>query len=307
MLGRAAEEQALRRLVCPTVDPLLARRCWRILEPVHGLVYFVREGPQTYARLGVEDRTTAYFGTRSAAMGRVGAEMVIATFFNFSPALVRRHVPRVWDLASPEDLLAARLEVVDAAMRRALPSEMLSSAEMEDLAALARRAAEEACLHPEGRPLFAAHSSLEWPSEPHLVLWHAQTLLREFRGDAHVAALLLEGLDGVEALVSHSAADPANAFRLRPTRAWSDEEWEGAVDRLRWRGLLEPDGDPIFTEAGVAQRERLETSTDRSSVVAYAALGDADCDRLCTLARPLSRAIVDAGMLKMDPSTFLAE
>ncbi len=288
------------------MDPHLARRCWRLLEPVHSLVYFAREGVSRYGELGIEDRSMAYFGTRAAPMGAVGAEMVIATFFNFSPDLVRAHVPAVWEIASPAALTEARLEVVDAAMRRALPAEMLRSPEMLELSALARRAAEAAAGHLGGRPLFASYTRLEWPDEPHLVLWHAQTLLREFRGDAHVAALVLEGLDGVEALVSHAAADPSTAFLLRPTRAWPEGEWQAAIDRLRWRGILGPDPDPVFTPAGVAQRDRLEARTDEASVIAYSALGDGGCDRLCALARPVSRAVVDAGLLKMDSATFLS-
>ncbi|MEN3271540.1 MAG: hypothetical protein V7636_301, partial [Actinomycetota bacterium] len=59
----------------------------------------------------------------------------------------------------------------------------IESPELIEAAELARRAAEVACERPEGRPLFAGHASLPWPEEPHLVLWHAQTLLREFRGD----------------------------------------------------------------------------------------------------------------------------
>src|SRR5512132_3432075 len=35
---------------------------------------------------------------------------------------------------------------------------------------------------PAGRPLFAAHATLPWPDRPHLALWHAATLYREFRG-----------------------------------------------------------------------------------------------------------------------------
>ena len=63
------------------------------------------------------------------------------------------------------------------------------------------RTATEGCTA-AGRPLYAAHASLPWPDAPHLALWHAITLLREFRGDGHIACLVDAGLDGIDALVA---------------------------------------------------------------------------------------------------------
>jgi hypothetical protein len=74
---------------------------------------------------------------------------------------------------------------------------------MAEAADAGPRAAEAATAWPQGRPLFAAHAELPWPDEPHLVLWHAQTLLREFRGDGPVAALVTAGIGGIEALLLH--------------------------------------------------------------------------------------------------------
>jgi len=282
------------------VDDLVARKTWGALEAVHGMIYFAPDAPEAYARIGIESRRMGYFASRSAALGVVPAETVIATFFNFNPALVRRSVPAAWDLTTPAAMLDARQEAADRALTRAF-GEALASAELAEAARLARQAAEEACLHPEGRPLFAAHAALPWPddSEPHLVLWHAQTLLREFRGDAHVGALLLEGLSGIEALVSHAAAGDVPAEVLRVSRAWSEEDWSTAVDGLRARGLVEPGGggDLAFTDRGRAQRQWIEDRTDALSAPAYAPLDDWGCSRLRALARPLRHAVVAAGLL----------
>ena len=89
---------------------------------------------------------------------------------------------------------------------------------MRRAAELARAAAEEASRRIEGRPLAAAHADVAWPAEPHLVLWHAQSILREYRGDGHIALLVVHGLSGVEALVTHAAAGdvPAHAPALDP-------------------------------------------------------------------------------------------
>jgi hypothetical protein len=284
-----------------TVDPLLARKTWRTLEPVHGMIYFAPEAAERYAALGIDNQRTGYFASRSAAMGVVPAETVIATFFNFHPGLVRRTFPPAWRTTTPEQLLEARLEAADRALRRAL-GEALADPGLAEAARLARRAAETACEHPEGRPLFAAHAALPWPDDPHLVLWHAQTLLREFRGDAHVAALLLEGLRGIDALVTHAAGGEVPAEVLRTTRGWSEDEWAGAVEDLRGRGLVPPGDELAFTEAGRAQRDRVEDRTDALSVAAYAPLGADGCSRLREMARPFSRAVVDAGLLAARPT-----
>src|SRR5207237_1692783 len=117
-----------------------------------------------------------------------------------------------------EKILEARVEAADAALRRAL-GEAVGTAEMARAATLARTAAEAATDHVEGRPLFAGHARLDWPDEPHLVLWHAQTLMREYRGGGHVAALTASGLTGIEALVVHGATRQGSARVLQAHRA----------------------------------------------------------------------------------------
>ncbi|MGY0006372.1 SCO6745 family protein [Micromonospora sp. I033] len=279
------------------LDPAVARRAWRVTEPLHGMIYFVPEAHERYAALGLPE-PAGYFASRAAALGPVGPGPVAATFFNFNPALVARVLPAAWERATPAAVLAARLEAADAALTRAL-GDTVHGPEMVEAAGLARRAAEAATAHPEGRPLFAAHAALPWPERPHLVLWQAQTLLREFRGDGHVAALVLAGLTGVEALVLHAASGEVPVRFLRRTRGWSGEQWADAVERLRGRGLVEGD-EPVLTESGRAQRAWIEAATDRLATPAYAALGADGCARLAELTRPMSRAVVDAGLLNVD-------
>jgi len=277
----------------PTVDPLVARKTWRTVEPFHGVIYFAPEAAERYAALGIDDRA-GYFASRSAAMGPVGADVVIATFFNFNPDLVRGAVPGVWQTATPDKVLAARLDAADAVLRRVL-GDAVAGGEMARAAELARVAAEAACEHLEGRPLFAAHAGLDWPDQAHLVLWHAQTLLREYRGDGHVAALTASGLSGIEALVVHAATGEVPAEALKATRAWTDEGWAAGVDSVRARGWL-ADGDELrLSEAGAAHRQGVEDTTDRLAVDAYRALGDDGCSELRGLTRPFSQAIVSSG------------
>jgi len=273
------------------MDPQIARKTFRTLEPLHGFVYFSPDAEPEYVAVGLKPGRMGYFASRSAPMGAVAAEVVIATFFNFNPELVRSVIPSAWHETTPESVLAARLRVADLGLRRML-GDGIESPEMAEAADLARRAAEVACEHPEGRALFAGHASLPWPEEPHLVLWHAQTLLREYRGDAHVASLMLYGLNGLDALISHAASGDVPAEALRTTRAYSEEEWAAGVASLSARGIVEADGS--FTERGRMQREAIEQRTDDSSVAPYEVLGEDGCERLRALARPFSRTVSEA-------------
>ena len=236
-------------------------------------------------------------------MGAVGAETVVATFFNFAPHLVHGVIPEAWAVASPAEVLAARLAAADAALRRML-GDQVSTTAMARAAELARRAAERAAGRYEGRPLFAAHAGLPWPDQAHLVLWHAQTLLREFRGDGHIAALVLHDLDPVEALGLHLATGDLPEGFLRGTRGWPDDQWEAGVDRLVSRSLVTRVEPPLaaraslaLTDEGADLRERVEAATDHAAVPAYESLGEDGCAELRALARPFSRAVVDAAGL----------
>ena len=269
---------------------VLARKMWRTLEPLHGMVYFAREAPEEYARLGFEERRAGYFATRAAPLGAVGPEVVIATFFNFHPDLVRRHIPKVWAASPPARVVDARFRIAGAALERLLGA-AVGGAEMVEAATLARDAA-LAC-RPEGRPLYAGHASLSWPADPHVVLWHAITLLREHRGDGHVAVLTAENVSACEALVLHAATGEVPATTLRASRAWSGDEWRAASDGLRARGWLDAAG--ALTDAGQAHRTRVEDRTDALALAPWRHIGTEASDRLRAIARPWSRAVVEAG------------
>lgn len=278
------------------MDRSIARKTWRTLEPYHGLVYFAPEPVAAYAAVGVVGRS-GYFASRAAPMGAVPTEVVQATFFNFNPALAATAMEGVWSVASPAQVLAARLAGADQALRAALGDEALEGAEVAEAARLARTAA-EACTV-DGRPLYAGHASLPWPEPPHLQLWHAISLLREFRGDGHIACLVVEGLRGCEALVVHGASGEVSPSVLRSSRAWPDEEWTAASARLVARGWL--DGGGALTEEGRAARQRIEDRTDVLALPPWEALGEEGCERLRVLVRPFSKAIVASGTFGFRP------
>jgi hypothetical protein len=272
----------------PESDAELARKAHRTIEPLHIITYFAPEPGERYAGLGIRGGMRGYFASRSAALGQVPAEVVIATFFNFCPDGIRRAIPSVWEVTTPAAVLEARLAGTDAAYRRVLGDQVLRSDDMAEAAGLAR----EACsaLTVEGRPLYAGHAALPWPEPAHLQLWHAATLLRESRGDAHIAALVLAGLDPLEAVVTYvplGEGMPANV--MKATRGWSDEAWDAGVARSKERGLLDADGD--LTPSGRELRTRIEDQTNAADTAQWRQLGTERSERLRQLVRPWSKTI----------------
>jgi hypothetical protein len=267
----------------------LVRQLWQVLEPIHATLYYAPEVSAQAAGLGyaVDTRWPSYFALRAAPLGAAGPKLVAATFYSFNPDLVREHVPAAWRVAAPDKVLAARLHGIDQALRA-----ILGDADLTEVATVARRLAEAASV--AAGPLAAANADLPWPDEPHLVLWQAATILREHRGDGHVAALLTAGLDPVESLVSFAAvgAAPVNVFA---SRGWPAESWAAATGRLIERGWLTEDG--TATDAGRAGRHEVERHTDELAAAPYRALGVESVGRLARLAAPVTRAVVETGML----------
>ena len=270
--------------------PGTARRMWRALETLHMTVYFNPEPRDAYRRAGLRGGWMGYFASRAAAMGPVPAEVVMATFYNFHPRMVRRAIPDAWGFAPPARVLEARFSGAGAALRRLLGTWADSPAAAE-AATLTRQAMQDQ--DRSGRPLFAAHAALGWPEEPHLALWHGATLYREFRGDGHVASLLTDGVGGCEAHVLAAAAGQLPGSLLREYRGWSDEEWAEAAAGLRSRGWLEADG--ALTEAGRAARDARERRTDDLATPPWHRLGPDGCARLLALLDQPVRLVVSGG------------
>lgn len=272
------------------MQPSLARTLWQLLEPYHAVVYFEPQAKPIYESIGLKGGWMGYFASRSAALGAVPPEVVIATFYNFHPNMVRRALPDAWSFSTPERVLEARYRVVDLALRRLLGDEIRS--ESVGTAAETARGAAGACSLP-GRPLFAAHAALEWPIEPHLALWHAATLLREFRGDGHVLVLASERIDGCEANVLAAVAGSVTAEEQRLARGWSNEEWRQASQRLADRGLV--DGGGGLTRKGADLRNHIETRTDELALPPFEAVGETACNRLEHALRELFSSIAEGG------------
>ncbi|MFI5960681.1 hypothetical protein ACIA8J_00805 [Streptomyces asoensis] len=279
------------------LGPRAGRHCHSTLNSLHATHYFSPDLGRELEALGVTHPRAVNFAVRAAALGPVGAGAVTATFYNYRHSLVARHVPAVWESATPAQVLAARTRAVDTTLRRQLGADAVTSAEMAEAAGLALRAA-EACSR-AARPLYAAHADLPVPEEPHLSYWHAATLLREHRGDGHLAVLMAAGLDGLEALVTHTATGKGMAPKwVFATRGWSQEDWDAAGGRLRERGLLDESGE--LTERGVGLRQEIEHETDRLDEAPYRHLGADGVARLTELGSAFVRTALAAGAFPRD-------
>lgn len=268
--------------------PTTARRLFDRFEPVHALTYFAPESREALDQVGFRGFWMGYFGARSAPLGPVPADVVTAIFYNFAPSHVARALPSAWDLVSPADALRAREASAVAALRRC---GVTDGDAVRTAADLLGKAAANAPL--DGRPLFAANRALPWPDEPAARLWHAATLLREQRGDAHVAVLVANGISGRDCNVLHSVADRVPKDFIVRSRQYDDDEWRACADRLAGRGILDDQG--ALTDSGRAFKQRIEDATDELSLPAFDALDDAELELLFRTLTPLTRAVIGGG------------
>ena len=260
------------------------RALWRRLEAIHAVTYFSPEPVSALAAAGYRGYWMGYFAQRAAPLGAVGPELVSAIFYNFSPWRVAKAVPDAWSFAPPDVALEARAAGSTAALRRAFDGADIDS-ELATAVELAGRAARSAPL--DGRPLFAANAALPWPEDPVGALWHAATLLREHRGDGHVAALIAAGVAGREAHVLQVASGATTRDVMTVARDYDDVEWQQVIDGLAERGLLTADGE--LTAEGRALKDDVEERTDRIALAAFATLDDDELEQLLAALTPLAQ------------------
>lgn len=273
-------------------DTTLASSVGGMTNLVHGFIYFAPEATTEYTSVGLPAEHH-YFASRAAPMGPVPAEVVIATFFNFNPDMVRGAIPAAWESAAPVAIQEARMRAAAAVLTRCCPE--IDAAHLGEATELAG-----AMLDPlgyEGKPLAGANRAVAEPEEPWARFWQRITILREWRGDVHVAALTSAPVDAVEALILHAATDQVPRAALVATRQWPDDKWAAGVERLRSRGLI--DAGERFTDEGRAFREAIEHRTDVACGPMVDALGERDTRRFLELLKPIRRGLLDGGAFAM--------
>jgi catechol 2,3-dioxygenase-like lactoylglutathione lyase family enzyme len=266
----------------------LARRMFALVEPIGVIPYSADEPNESMFALGFTNYWDTYFAGRAAPLGAsVPAGVVHALFYNFGPGEVARHIPKVWSTTTPEAAIAARQQGCVNALRRIL-GDLVDTPDFARAVELLTTAATSAPL--EGRPMYAALRALPLPEEPVARLFHAASLLREHRGDGHVAALMAEGIGGLEAhvLLALDLRIPAPTFgRIHhlPSALLTD-----LIDTMKNRGLVRDDS--TFTPAGREVKDRVETLTDELAVVPYEVLDTAELEELVAALEPLAQKLV---------------
>ena len=285
------------------MDPAALRNCARTvaahLEPVIGQVYFAPECHEAYVKLGFQPSPgefgngvaapdgPAYFTSRGSLMGQVAPHVVAAAFGVFKPEIVAPCVAFGWSITDAPTIFAARRAGAVAQLERVCGA---PDARVTRVAELLEPAV--GALAEPGRPLFAGLRT-QWdnPQDPWTRLFHLGDMMRECRGDAHVAAWTAAGVDAVEIGLLTEAYIGLPLRTYIRTRGWNDEELDAAADRLTARGWL--DGDKL-TETGQREREAIERATDVQMTNAIEAIGD-DVNELVEILAPWGAAMRDQG------------
>jgi len=267
----------------------MARRMFELVEPIGVIPYSADEPNEAMFALGFTDYWDTYFAGRAAPLGLATAEVVDALFYNFAPGEVARHIPKVWRTTTPEAAIAARQMGCAKALRRILGDHVDSPA-FARAADLLLAAATGAPF--EGRPMYAALRAIAVPDDVVGRLFHAASLLREHRGDGHIAALMIEGVGGLEAhvLLALDMGMPAEKFgRIHHLPA---TQIAAVIDGMRDRGLI---GDDCWlSERGRAVKRRVEALTDDLAAKPYESLDPDELDELMGTLEPLATRLVDA-------------
>src|SRR4051794_29324529 len=267
----------------------IARRMFELVEPIGAIPYSAHEPNEAMFALGFTNYWDTYFAGRAAALGFVPAEVVDALFYNFAPGEVARHIPKVWRTTTPESAIAARQLGCVNALRRIL-GDHVDSPHFARATELLINAATSAPVH--GRPMYAALCALPIPDEVVARLFHAASLLREHRGDGHIAALMVEGIGGLEAhvLLALDMNMPAEKFgRIHHLPA---PLLAAVIDGMRDRGLIGEDG--WLSEAGRAVKQRVEAFTDDLAAKPYESLTPDESRELVATLEPLAARLLAA-------------
>jgi hypothetical protein len=262
---------------------------FELVEPIGVIPYATDDPNEAMFALGFSDYWDTYFAGRAAPLGRVAAEVVDALFYNFAPGEVARHIPKVWQTTTPEAALAARQTGCAHALRRILGDHVETAAFARATELLARAAISAPVA---GRPMYAALRALPVPDDVVVRFFHAASLLREHRGDGHIAALMSEGIGGVEAHVLFALGNDIPAEKFGRIHHLPAAQLTAVIDGLRGRGIVGDDG--WLSEKGRAVHEHVEELTDDLAVAPYESLDPNELEELMSLLTPYAELLLAA-------------
>ena len=274
-----------------TVDKMnkMARRMFELVEPIGLLPYSADEPNETMFALGFTNYWETYFAGRAAPLGLVPAEVVDALFYNFAPGEVARHIPKVWGVTTPDAAIAARQAGCVNALRRILGARV-DAPSFARATELLTKAATGAPF--EGRPMYAALRAIPIPEDVVARFFHAGALLREHRGDGHIAALMVEGVGGLEAHALFALAIDMPAEKFGRIHHLPAAQLAAVVGGMRDRGLIGDDG--WLSKHGRAVQQRVESLTDDLAAQPYESLDPDELAELTVILEPLAALLIGA-------------
>jgi hypothetical protein len=243
-----------------------ARRLRDALEPIAMHAVWSRRTNERLAGLGFEF-LTAYVAGRAADLGEADPGVVVSSFAVFEPGMLTATYEQARATCDRDTMLAARTKATIESL-----NETLAGAPLDEVTDVADRlVAAVTAADVAGRPLFAGLANQAWPHDPVGRLWRACDLLREHRGDSHVAASVAAGVGPIamNVLTELWVGMPLGSYSA--TRGWTPEQLTATADRLRADGLL--DGDQL-SRRGQVWRDGLEATTDAQERSIVEALGD---------------------------------
>jgi len=276
-------------IAAPTVPDSRARRLRDAVEPIATQGWWSRAASERVAALGL-GFFDGYVWGRAAALGTPPASLVVATFGVFDPDVLTAIYEQAVTVASREDVLEAR------AAGAAESLEAVVSADDAEAIATPLLAALDS-VDGLGRPLFSALRSLPRPPTAHGRLWRAAELVREHRGDGHLAAVVASGIDLPAVNVLTELWLGFGVGEYSATRLIGPDRLAEGVATLERAGLV---GGGALTDTGRTCRDALELDTDRSQHHLVEALGE-QLDPIVAGAEAVSAALLAARSFPTDP------
>jgi hypothetical protein len=269
-----------------------ARRLRDAAEPLAMHAVWSRRVNEALAEHGL-DFLTSYVGGRAASLGEPVPDVVTAAFAWFSPELVRGLYDGAREQLGRDELLEIRTRATVDGLQEILGGQDV--ADVAETAATLRRALDS--LDGFGRPLFTGLRALPEPKEPVGRLWRACDMVREYRGDGHIAAVASTGLSPVEMNIATELWLGAPILAYTATRGWSEQQMGQAMASLTARGWLDSEQ---LTELGRAGRDEIEARTDAAEHPLVAALGH-DIDAVSYRLDGWGQLCIDADAFPPDP------
>jgi hypothetical protein len=140
--------------------------------------------------------------------------------------------------------------------------------------------------------MYAALRAIPVPDDTVGRHFHAASMLREHRGDGHIAALMTEGIGGLEAHVLLALDMDMPADKFGRIHHLPGAQIAAVLDGMRGRGLIGEDG--WLSQEGRGVKQRVEALTDDLAAAPYESLDPKELDELVTTLEQLASPLLAA-------------